>query len=364
MRARRALAAFFALAASAGGAAAHTSSTAYLSLETGPSGAELSIELALRDLEPALGLDADGDGAITWGELSARQPELEAFVAGGVALRAGEAACALAPGALLVDRRDDGAYAVLRAQAVCPGGGAPDALEYGLLFEMDPTHRAVLRWGAEGGAAALSPERRRFDAAGGTSVLGAARGFFETGLHHIAVGLDHVLFLLIVLLPIAATAPEARRAALGELLRIVTAFTLAHGASVTLAAVGAVTLPGRLVESAIALTIVLTAADNLRPFLPGPRWATAFGFGLIHGLGFAGALGPLGLPGAELAVALIGFNLGIEAGQLLIAAGFLACAWPAVSASERARALLPVGSVAASGIGLFWLAERAFGLGG
>ena len=122
-------------------------------------------------------------------------------------------------------------------------------------------------------------------------------------------------------------------------------------------------MPSRLVESAIAATILLAALDNLRPFLPGRRWQVAFAFGLIHGLGFASALGPIDLPPLAFASALLGFNLGIEAGQILVALLFLAAARPLREVAPLARTLLPAGSLAAMAVAGLWLVDRALALG-
>ena len=110
----------------------------------------------------------------------------------------------------------------------------------------------------------------------------------------------------------------------------------------------------------IAATIVLTAIDNLHQYLPGKRWLIAFGFGLIHGLGFASALGPLDLPALALATALLGFNLGIEAAQVVSALAFLGVAYPLRTFGVYARRVLPVGSAVALGLGSLWFVDRAF----
>ena len=192
--------------------------------------------------------------------------------------------------------------------------------------------------------------------------------YLHLGLEHIAFGYDHLLFLLVLLLPAVyrrdpsgarEPVPSWRRA-LVDVAKILTAFTVAHGASLAAAVAGLVELPTRLVESAIAATIVLAALDNLRPFLPANRWLVALGFGLIHGLGFAAALGPLDLPPPDLAVALLGFNLGIEAGQAAVALPFLAAAYPLRTFVLYARGVLPVGSAAALVLAVLWLVDRAF----
>jgi hypothetical protein len=121
-----------------------------------------------------------------------------------------------------------------------------------------------------------------------------------------------------------------------------------------------VDLPARLVESAIAATIVLAALDNVRPCLPRKRWLIAFGFGLIHGLGFASALGPLNLPPLDLATALLGFNLGIEALQVGVALCFLGAVYSLRALGLHVRGLVPVGSALALLLACFWFVDRAF----
>jgi hypothetical protein len=171
------------------------------------------------------------------------------------------------------------------------------------------------------------------------------------GMHHILIGTDHLLFVLCLLLPaVVQRAPGAHRApvadlrqALGPVLATVTAFTVAHSITLALAALGHVTLSPRLIEPAIALTIALAAIDNIHPILGRHRYAFTFGFGLVHGFGFAGVLGELNLPTQGFAQALLGFNLGVELGQLMV--------------------VLPAGSALALVVALGWFTERAFDLG-
>jgi hypothetical protein len=317
-----------------------------------------------------VGLDRDGDGDITWGELKARHPAIAAYVQSRLVLTTASGPCILDPVEHLVDSHTDGAYAVLRFAAACPSAGGPLSLRYGLLFEVDPMHRGLLSVSGAGGVstAVLSPERAEI-------ALGAPLGwgarfapFFELGVEHLVFGFDHLLFLLVLLLPAAygrapggAWLPVAgwSPAALA-IAKILSAFTVAHGISLAAATTGMVDLPTRLVESAIAATVVLAALDNLRQYLPGKRWLIAFGFGLIHGLGFASALGPMDLPPLDLAGALLGFNLGIEAAQLAIALAFLAAAYPLRAFGLYARGLLPAGSVAALVVASVWFIDRAF----
>jgi hydrogenase/urease accessory protein HupE len=176
-------------------------------------------------------------------------------------------------------------------------------------------------------------------------------GFFVLGVHHILAGYDHLLFLLALLL---------RGGTLLSLLKIVTAFTVAHSITLALAVLGVITLPERLVESLIAASIIWVAVENVIACRPPPRrWLVGFVFGLVHGFGFSSALGPLALPPGRLAWALFAFNLGVEAGQTVVVAILL----PALVWLERRRwqpRVVRAASLVVAAAGLVWLVERIF----
>lgn len=137
-----------------------------------------------------------------------------------------------------------------------------------------------------------------------------AGSFFPLGIEHILTGYDHLLFLIALILC---------GGSLVQLLKIVTAFTLAHSVTLALAALDVITLPGALVESVIALSIAYVAAENLLPkFAISRRWTVSFLFGLVHGFGFSSVLREIGLPKENLVLALLNFNLGVEAGQAAV----------------------------------------------
>ena len=135
------------------------------------------------------------------------------------------------------------------------------------------------------------------------------------------------------------------------MLTAVTGFTLAHALTLTASATELLRPPSGLVEALVALSIVITAADNVRPFIPAPRAAVAALFGTIHGFGFASALGSLQLTGVGLATALVGFNLGIEAAQVAV----VLIVMPALYVLGNGRLLLWGGSAAAGAVGSWWL---------
>ena len=353
-------------------ALAHKASDSYLVLDVRGKEVKGQWDIALRDIDFALGLDADGNGDITWGELRVRHADIAAWALGRLALQRG-GACNLRVASHQVDRHTDGAYAVLHLAGACPAATGELAASYRLLFDLDALHRGLLRLELDGAAqqtAVFSPDRaaQRF-AAEDASRIAQFGQYLVEGIWHIWIGFDHILFLLSLLLP-AVLVHEARRwrgagrfrDALREVLWVVTSFTAAHSITLSLAALGIVSLPSRFVESAIAASVVLAAANNLKPVVEGRRWMVAFGFGLIHGFGFASVLAELGLPKETLALSLLGFNAGVEVGQLAIVAVFLPVAFALRGTGFYRRVVFVGGSLITLAVAGVWLVERAFDL--
>jgi len=354
-----------------GPALAHKASDSYLTLEAGDAKLTGRWDIALRDADLALDLDADGDGAITWGELRGRERELAAWALARLTVRAGGEPCTLRASRLATDTHTDGAYAVLELDGTCERAATAIGIDYRLLFDLDPQHRGLVRVVSPSSetSVVLSFGQRTATLAATGDAPAQATAYAREGMLHIWSGYDHVLFLVSLLLPAVlvrrrdAWAPvDAFGPAFVDVAKIVTAFTLAHSITLTLAALGLVVLPSRLVESAIALSVVLAALNNLFPVVRHGRWVAAFAFGLVHGFGFAGALADLGLPRGALALSLASFNVGVEAGQLAIVAVFLPVAfWLRATLAYR-RYALGAGSLAIAVIAAVWLAERALAL--
>jgi hypothetical protein len=352
-------------------AMAHKASDSYLALQVDGREVTGQWDVALRDIDFAIGLDSNGDGDITWGEVQARRADIGAWALGRLTLERG-GDCSLQATELLVDSHTDGTYAVLRLSGSCPSDAPTLALSYRLLFDIDQLHRGLLRLEVDGvpHTSVLGPDSGALNVtAGETSRLAQFGRYLVEGTFHIWIGFDHVLFLLSLLLP-AVLVHESRRwtgvhsfrAALTEVLWVVTAFTVAHSITLSIAALEIVELPSRLVESAIAASVALAAANNLWPVVERRRWLVAFGFGLIHGFGFASVLTELGLPRDALVLSLLGFNLGVEVGQLVIVACFLPAAFLLRNTPLYRRGVFVGGSVLTLLVALVWLAERAFNL--
>jgi len=356
------------LAVAAAPAHAHKPSDSYLTLYADGKTLRGQWDIALRDLEYAVGLDANGDGTITWGELKAKQADVDAYVLARLALRADGRPCRLAPTEHLVDDHTDGAYAVLRFTAECREYRDVE-VEYSLFFDLDPTHRGLLRLerGGDSVTGILGPDRPRLklDAQGRTRLEQFA-DYVREGTWHIWIGFDHILFLVSLLLPSVFILVENRWApatrfgdTFWDVFRVATSFTIAHSITLSLAALSVIQLPSRLVESCIALSVVLAALNNIWPLVHGRRWAVAFGFGLIHGFGFASVLADLGLPRDALLLALVGFNVGVELGQLAIISMFLPVAYGLRATTAYRRVIFVGGAAAIALVAGVWLAERA-----
>jgi hypothetical protein len=356
----------------AAAAQAHKPSDSYLMLSVQGQRVAGQWDIALRDLDFAIGLDADGNGEITWGEAKTKHAEIAAYALARVAISAGGAPCPTTATEHLIDRHSDGGYAVLRFAADCPREPAELGVAYRLLFDLDRQHKGLLRLEARGDTrtAIFGPDNPRqvFDLAR-PSLGQQLLDYLTAGVEHIWTGYDHILFLLSLLLP-AVLVPCGRewrptdgvRAALADVLRIVTAFTLAHSITLSLAALQVVAVPARISESVIALSVVLAAVNNLRPAVRRGRWIVAFCFGLAHGFGFASVLTDLGLHRGALATALIGFNLGVEAGQIAIVGAFLPLAYLLRDTRFYRRVVLAGGSGAIAALAALWFVERAFDL--
>ncbi len=348
---------------------AHKPSDSYLALTVAGNQVRGQWDIALRDLEFAIGLDADGDGEITWGEVRARHSEIAAYALARLTVAIDGGGCVARATDHLIDHHSDGAYAVLRFEAQCPREGATLEAAYSLFFDLDPQHKGLLRIEHAGitQTAIFSADaaRQRF-ALERPSRVTQFIDYGREGIWHIWIGFDHILFLLSLLLP-AVLVPTGRgwrpaerfATAFWDVFKIVTAFTVAHSLTLSLAALGVIALPTRLVESAIALSVVLAALNNIFPIFQRRRWVVAFAFGLIHGFGFASVLADLGLPRDALLLALVGFNLGVEVGQLAIVSAFLPLAYALRKTRFYQRGVLLGGSALICLVAFVWLVERA-----
>ena len=368
-----------AFALACGPALAHKGSDAYLDVRQTepPAGAgnvselRFALAVALRDLDLIVPVDANADARVSWGEVRAATPQVLAALNTLANLEAPpQVASGPAPACRLdwqadgLERRSDGVYFRAVAQARCPAGDAL-SLDYRLLKDEDSTHRLLVagHLGGKDFLRTVSPQQGRLPLSPGmdrhsgavdetqaapSNRLSALRDYFSLGMHHLLQGYDHLAFLLALVLPLqlslrrrpqaaftnaravgaavvqtGAAAAHASRDAWLALLRTVTAFTLGHSITLMLATFGWTQASPAWVEPVIALSIAVTALLNLRPVAWIRMDVLALLFGLVHGFGFAGLLREAAAPGGLLPWALAGFNLGVEAGQLMAVLGWV-----------------------------------------
>ena len=380
----------------AGAARAHKGSDAYLDVQqiesaSGPT-LRLTLAVAIKDLDLVLPIDANSDGKVTWGEVKAATPQVLQLINQTASL----APCATQWQADGIERRSDGAYLRLLAQPRCAPGQAL-TLGYTLFKDQDATHRLLIAGRVDGqdllttasprqaGGVVLGPGANATPnrslgtlnasasavATGGANpgpqgnAWAALRDYFALGVHHLLEGYDHLAFLLALVLPLrlqlfGAAAPGAGQG--GKvwfaLLRTVTAFTVGHSITLILATLGLTQASPVWVEPMIALSIGVTALLNLRP-VPWLRVeALALLFGMVHGFGFAGLLQEAAAPTGLLPWALAGFNLGVEAGQLIAVSGWILLSQPLVGRAWYPAVVVRGGSVALIGLAIWWFWQR------
>ncbi len=365
---RRFIALVVALAfGAAGEAEAHFTSTSYLSATSSARGdVRITWDVSAADLHWSLGLDRDGNGAITWQEIEARRDDIASLAREHLSIARGGEACEPRFVDLLLTSHAQEPHLSLDFRAQCAKPGAL-SLNADLFFDTNTTQRTLISVTTPAGqfTSILSPDSRRWREPPAPSVLATFATFVGQGLWHVWIGYDHLAFLLLLLLPGVLRAvgagwqavPTFRETA-RDLFRIVTAFTLAHSLTLALAATGTVSIPVRPVEVAIAASIVIAGLLNLFPRAARARLGLAFGFGLIHGFGFANALAELGARGARLVPALAGFNVGVELAQLSLVLLVLPWLFRARTSAFYAWRFMPTASLVAAMAGAAWLVAR------
>lgn len=331
-------------------ALAHQPSTAYLKIDASQETLSGSWDIPLIDLQLALNLDTDQDQNLRWGEVVAASEKILTLTDNQIAVLVDEKNCDLSYNNPLANQINGDGYLHLAWTASCLAAN-PLSLNYQLFSELNVNHRALLEIDT------ADTSQSYVVRSGSENQDFADQGFisyFHEGVIHIWIGYDHLLFLLILLLPlIAANWKQSIRRSLW----LITAFTAAHSLSLIIVTLGNLSLPIKLVELSISLSIV--GAAGLLVWKPSHNASAvlALGLGLLHGLGFANVLRELLANGDNLALHLLGFNLGVEAGQLVIAAAtipllILSQQWFNYALVVRCLALASLATA------LFWTLER------
>lgn len=344
-------------------ALSHQSSVVYGDVVASGRSVDVTLQISHTDLYEALGLEKDRPASTD--EATAGAAKIERYVQARVTVQNHGHLCSSSPEqhALLPKATGDGFFFVQKLRFRCHRSLEDARLLYDLFFDVDPRHQCLLRvrTDAEHGAIeseqALRSSSRSLALGRPLSIVDNLRDYTALGIEHIFTGYDHLAFLFALLILVAGAAGSASptsdagkstrrsqegrgddasaeprsqapagelsgsaRAGLLSLLRIVTAFTLAHSVTLCLSGLGVLSLPGRLVESIIAASIGYVAIENLLNPAPRHRFVLTFLFGLVHGFGFASVLKDVGLPRRGLLLSLLSFNVGVELGQLVVVA--------------------------------------------
>ncbi len=352
---------------------AHQFSTAYLMIHPDARTQTTSAEyrIAIRDLAIVAPVPLDAERHITWGAIRTHQADIIDVLNQEMIWTQDQHPCITDVDAspFAIDHIAGLAYLVLTTRISCHGQ-SPDHLDYHVLENIDAGHRLVINisqpfaagtaqsWITADGSIAL--------ASNAVTQTSSMLSYLKEGIHHILTGYDHLLFLLCLLLPSVYlrrndtwVPVDAAWTTIKKTLWIATAFTLAHSITLSLAALQVLHLPSRLVESSIAFSIAIAALNNLYPKLLGAHHVRiAFGFGLLHGFGFASALSDLPIHlGAKL-LALLTFNLGIELGQISCIVLFLPLALSLRHLKAYRVIGLRLGSMIACVLAIYWMIER------
>lgn len=347
---------------------AHEANDARMELEISGQKVRLNWGVSLADLDVLMDLDNDRDGNISRSDIDASRLKIESTMLSKLRISSGEQACTMSPTNLSLDTSGALPYLYLDAEGRCERVIKSLSLSYDFLFDLDYSHQAIVQVkNGENVSSQVASQGDRnliFQLGQSSNLLATLKTFFISGLLHIVEGYDHIAFLVVLafsVLVFASKEEQRARTKTWQIALLLTGFTIAHAISITLAQLDLVTVPSQLVESFIALSIVVAAIDVWKPFMGRFKWYAVFGFGLIHGLGFASSLGSVGLDGSGFVVALFGFNFGIELGQVALAAAIIALD-QLLRNHTAARYYLSMSCVGVSGVvGLYWFVVRAFG---
>lgn len=349
---------------------AHSLNDSYLQLSVSDSQYTGRLQIALTDLEIAVGLDGDDNHELTWGELRSASPLINSYIHERLSLQIGEQACESDLGDYRLEELSGGVYVNIPVQGYCSSAGDL-SIDYGMLFDVDSSHRGIasIDWNNQSSSYVFSPRKQsiEFDSDSNGFIV-SLLNFISEGVWHIWIGIDHVLFILAMLFGVVLHQQNLSDRKFSwsktciEVVKLVTAFTLAHSLTLLLSTLGLVRLQEQFVESAIALSVVLGGINILFPIFGNQHWKFAFLFGLIHGFGFANVLMDLNLSAKQLIAGLLGFNLGVELGQLII----VIIAAPILILMCKQYWTRRIGSIAGgfviSQIGLFWFFQRGLGI--
>lgn len=355
-------------------ASAHELSTSYVNANIeGDGRINGKLKIDVIELKEVLNLDSDNNGQLTWGEITEQKARIKNYVENNFSFSQNALQCPLqiSQDAFSLQQLSDSYLLHIPFSAECSNESQAGALtiKYSLLFEISDKHKAIV--------SILDTQNTHehlvvFDkstqehsiSSYSSNTLTTFLTFVYQGIFHILIGIDHILFLLTLLLTISLYYTHKRWQAIDSkadivkrTIWVVSAFTIAHSITLSGTALGWLPVFGSWVEVVIAASILFNVVNNLLPMVRRLGLIT-FVFGLIHGMGFAGALAELGFPEQQQVVSVLAFNIGVELGQLAIIAICLPLLLWLRKKAFYAKILMPSISLIIGLVALFWVFER------
>ena len=355
-------------------ASAHELSTSYVNANIeGDGRINGKLKIDVIELKEVLNLDSDNNGQLTWGEITEQKARIKNYVENNFSFSQNALQCPLqiSQDAFSLQQLSDSYLLHIPFSAECSNESQAGALtiKYSLLFEISDKHKAIV--------SILDTQNTHehlvvFDkstqehsiSSYSSNTLTTFLTFVYQGIFHILIGIDHILFLLTLLLTISLYYTHKRWQAIDSkadivkrTIWVVSAFTIAHSITLSGTALGWLPVFGSWVEVVIAASILFNVVNNLFPMVRRLGLIT-FVFGLIHGMGFAGALAELGFPEQQQVVSVLAFNIGVELGQLAIIAICLPLLLWLRKKAFYAKILMPSISLIIGLVALFWVFER------
>ena len=325
--------------------------------------------ISLRDLDLIIELDKDGNGNVSWQELSGQQQIIKNHISHYLKFIQNNSFCPVQYDDVMVDKISTGVYAYFPFSAKCAEYITLLEIKYNLLFDIDAQHKALITLTSENNTHNVVMSTDKRDVSIDLSVVNNWRMFTDyvsEGLWHILIGIDHLLFVICLLLTAVLVyrngcwhSSTSFKSVVFDVAKIVTVFTIAHSITLSLSVFGVIKLPSQIVESIIAASVIIVALNNIFPTIHKKIWVLVFLFGLIHGLGFASVLADLGLPTATQGLALLGFNIGVEIGQLALVVIALPILFVLSQKIFYRRLAMQLGSALIACLAMVWFIERA-----
>ncbi len=337
----------------------HQYHESYISFDYNKTTPTLLWEIEGDNLEQILTLDDSNNSIISWKEYKNHKKEILEYSKKYISLKIDDKLVTIPTSKMELKRYDDQTYMLVYIDVPKT---IPKKIEinYNLFFKMDSLQRCLIKVSDENSTKLFTLFRNRENIViklEEDSFIDNLQEFFIDGIWHILVGLDHILFLLMLIIPAVKNQKEFSKVAV-DIAKIVTSFSIAHAISLTMSIYDMIDISSNFIDIMIALSVLLTALNNIFEKIKGFSWQIAFGFGIIHGFGFANALGGLELSSEFFIYFVAIFNIGIEVGQFGIVIIVLPVLFMIRDTSLYLKGILKIGSILTAIISTIWIFQR------